>query len=124
MKATNSSLVFSILRLKKQWLLFIKTATTALLMGGGGANIAQWICLHLSSGHPGFEFHAHHLHCYQFKLVLCRVDINKKEAGIGPVYLKTALYVWQLNFRSTKIEMQKDIGQVTFNMEWSDIESG
>ena len=37
MKATNSSLVFSILRLKKQWLLFIKKATTALLMGGGGA---------------------------------------------------------------------------------------
>ena len=58
---------------------------------GGGAAIAQWICLSLPSLRPGFESQAHHLCFFQFilfKFYICHLECGKnkqKEAGIGPL---------------------------------------
>ena len=58
---------------------------------GGGAAIAQWICLSLPSLRPGFESQAHHLCFFQFilfKFYICHLDrnverINKKRPGLA-----------------------------------------
>ena len=42
-------------------------------------HIAQWIRLCLPSYHPGFEAQAYHLRFYQFLLVSCGRDENKRK---------------------------------------------
>ena len=51
-----------------------------------GAAIAQYICLHLTSCHPGFESQAKYLRVFQFIFELCHVGktkINKKRPELA-----------------------------------------
>ena len=70
-------------------------------MCGWGAAIAQWIRLRLPSCRPGFESQAHHLCFFSIYIVQivylsfeleCEKNENKrKEAGIGPFFLKKTM---------------------------------
>ena len=64
--------------------------------GVNGTAIAQWIRLRLPSCHPGVESKVYHLCFYQF-YQLCHVEktnINEKEAGIGPIFIKRRGIIW------------------------------
>ena len=82
----------------------------------GYAAIVQWIRLPLPSCRPGFESQAHHLRFHRF-IELCNVEktkINKKEAGIGPFFLKKVnLPVGDPPISGHRIEVQVAI-QIVF----------
>ena len=58
-----------------------------------GAAIAQWIRLRLPSCHTGFKSQKFNLFFYQFIIVSCGKDENKRKRGRDwPNFYKTILY--------------------------------